>query len=38
MFETFFGFKKQPFSQNPDAPTLVQNRNSDQMAYFGMAG
>ena len=31
MFETFFGFKKQPFSQNPDAQQLYESRNWNQM-------
>jgi general secretion pathway protein A len=31
MFETFFGFKKQPFSQNPDAHQLYESRNWSQV-------
>jgi general secretion pathway protein A len=31
MFETFFGFKKQPFSQNPDSQQLYESRNWNQM-------
>jgi type II secretory pathway predicted ATPase ExeA len=31
MFETFFGFKKEPFSQNPDAQQLYESRNWSQV-------
>jgi general secretion pathway protein A len=31
MFETFFGFKKQPFSQNPDSQQLYESRNWNQV-------
>ena len=31
MFETFFGFKKEPFSQNPDPQQLYESRNWTQV-------
>jgi general secretion pathway protein A len=31
MFETFFGFKKQPFCQNPDSHQLYESRNWAQV-------
>jgi general secretion pathway protein A len=31
MFETFFGFKKQPFNQNPDSQQLYESRNWSQV-------
>jgi len=31
MFETFFGFKKEPFSQNPDPQQLYESRNWSQV-------
>jgi type II secretory pathway predicted ATPase ExeA len=31
MFETFFGFKKQPFRQNPDSQQLYESRNWNQV-------
>ena len=31
MFETFFGFKKQPFSLNPDSQQLYESRNWSQV-------
>jgi ABC-type transport system involved in cytochrome bd biosynthesis fused ATPase/permease subunit len=31
MFETFFGFKKEPFSQNPDSQQLYESRNWSQV-------
>lgn len=31
MFQTFFGFKKEPFSQNPDSQQLYESRNWNQV-------
>jgi general secretion pathway protein A len=31
MFETFFGFKKEPFSQNPEPQQLYESRNWNQV-------
>jgi hypothetical protein len=31
MFETFLGFKKEPFSQNPDPQQLYESRHWNQL-------